>query len=71
MRTTPGQGDLKPGTTFGGFAIEGVLGRGAMGVVYRATDVRLHRSVALKVVAAHLAADEGFRDRFVAPAARR
>ena len=68
MSKTPAQGDLKLGTAFGGFSIEGVLGRGAMGVVYRATDVRLHRAVALKVVAAHLAADEGFRDRFVAEA---
>jgi serine/threonine protein kinase len=63
-----GPGELVPGTTFGGFEIEGILGRGAMGIVYRARDVRLHRPVALKVVAANLAADESFRERFVAEA---
>ena len=61
-------GELPSGADFGGFRIEGVLGRGAMGVVYRATDIRLQRSVALKVVAAHLAEDESFRERFVAEA---
>ncbi len=61
-------GELASGTVFGGFEIEGVLGRGAMGIVYRAKDVRLHRQVALKVVAAHLAADESFRERFVSEA---
>jgi predicted Ser/Thr protein kinase len=60
--------DLPPSTTLGGFRIDGVLGRGAMGVVYRATDTRLQRSVALKVVASHLAEDESFRERFVAEA---
>lgn len=68
--TTPhvAPGEMAPGTAFGGFSIEGVLGRGAMGIVYRARDAQLDRLVALKVVAAHLAADEGFRDRFVAEA---
>ncbi len=36
-----------------------------MGVVYRATHIALEREVALKVIARHLADDEGFRERFL------
>ncbi len=36
-----------------------------MGVVYRATHLALDRPVALKVIASHLADDEGFRERFL------
>jgi DNA-binding beta-propeller fold protein YncE len=36
-----------------------------MGVVYRATQMALERPVALKVIAGHLADDEGFRGRFL------
>src|ERR1700754_283050 len=36
-----------------------------MGVVYRATDVELERTVALKLLAPELAGDESFRRRFV------
>ena len=36
-----------------------------MGVVYRATDLALERPVALKLIAPELAADEGFRKRFL------
>ena len=56
---------LASGETFAGYRIEAVVGRGGMGVVYRATDLRLERPVALKLVAPELAEDEVFRRRFL------
>ena len=53
------------GTTFAGYRIESVVGRGGMGVVYRATDLSLERPVALKLIAPELAEDELFRSRFL------
>src|SRR6266508_2381054 len=53
------------GETFGGYAIESVLGRGGMGTVYLATHKRLARRVALKVITPELALDEDFRARFL------
>jgi serine/threonine-protein kinase len=47
-----------------GYRIEELVGRGGMGVVYRAFDVRLKRSVALKLIAPELALDAAFRKRF-------
>jgi serine/threonine protein kinase len=55
---------LAPGTEFAGFAIERTLGHGGMGIVYLATELRLDRLVALKVIRAELAGDESFRARF-------
>jgi DNA-binding NarL/FixJ family response regulator len=62
-RETP-TGDLAVGTVFAGHRIEGVAGRGGMGVVFKATDLVLHRVVALKLIAPALAADPAFRARF-------
>ncbi len=57
-------GTLGIGTRFAGYEIEGVAGRGGMGVVYRAHQVRPSRTVALKVISPSLASETGFRERF-------
>ena len=56
---------IGPGTTFGRYRVEGLIGRGGMGVVYRATDESLDRPVALKLIAPELAQDDHFRRRFL------
>jgi DNA-binding beta-propeller fold protein YncE/tRNA A-37 threonylcarbamoyl transferase component Bud32 len=56
--------DLHPGQDFAGHRIEAEIGRGGMGVVYRARNLALERERALKVVAPALSADAGFRERF-------
>jgi serine/threonine-protein kinase len=58
-------GGLAPGSHVAGYRIEEQIGRGGMAVVYRATDVRLNRSVALKILAPELAGDTAFRQRFI------
>jgi serine/threonine protein kinase len=56
--------ELAIGSEFAGYRIESVAARGGMGVVYRATQIRLTRAVALKLVTPALARDASFRDRF-------
>ena len=49
----------------GRYRVERTLGRGGMAVVYLAHDKELHRLVAVKVLAEHLAGDDNFRARFL------
>ena len=57
------------GSTFGPYRIDERIGMGGMGVVYAATDTRLDRRVALKLVSAQLAGDASFVTRFQREAA--
>jgi len=57
-------GGLEPGSVIGGYRIESRVARGGMGVIYRATQLELERTVAVKLVAPELAHDEAFRERF-------
>ncbi|MGX7693544.1 serine/threonine protein kinase [Gordonia polyisoprenivorans] len=57
--------DDRTGTTLGPYAIAELLGRGGMGQVYRATDTRKGRTVALKLLNPEFADDQVFRDRFL------
>lgn len=56
--------ELREGSEFAGCRIEREVGRGGMGVIYRGTELRLGRPVALKLIAGDRAADPDFRARF-------
>ena len=55
---------LSAGTHLGPYEILAPLGAGGMGEVYRARDTRLDRTVAVKILPEHLAADPAFKARF-------
>jgi serine/threonine protein kinase len=54
---------LSPGSTFGGYEVESVVGAGGLGILYRARQLRLDRPVALKLVESDVARDPVVRER--------
>ena len=56
---------LSPGTTVGRYQVQGLLGSGGMGEVYKALDTTLGRPVALKVLRRELSGDPDRLSRFL------
>lgn len=54
----------REGETFAGYLIEGIVGKGGMGTVYRAHELALNRTVALKVISADISSDAAYAARF-------
>ena len=61
----PDPADPRLGTVVAGYRIEERIGRGGMGVVYRAEHQTLRRRAALKIIAPELADTKDFRERFL------
>src|SRR5271170_1106648 len=55
---------LIAGSKLGPYEIQSLLGAGGMGEVYRARDTRLQRTVAIKILPAHLSSNPELRARF-------
>jgi Tol biopolymer transport system component len=55
---------LTAGTRLGPYEIAAPIGAGGMGEVYKATDTRLHRTVAVKVLPDHVASNPDLKQRF-------
>src|SRR5215469_10704121 len=64
LEDSPGQVTLTPGTKFGDYELQKLLGSGGMGEVYRARDLRLRRDVAIKVLPSFLSSDKERLRRF-------
>ena len=56
--------ELPLDSVFAGCRVEEVIGRGDMGVVYRAEELALQRTVALKLIVSEYSREERFRERF-------
>lgn len=56
---------FSPGQTLGNYQLQSLLGRGGMGAVYQALDLRLQRTVAVKVMQPEVAQNEELRQRFI------
>jgi len=65
MQLLPDGALSEPVTRIGKYQIIEQVGEGAMGVVYKATDPVLNRTVAIKVMSEGLAQDESLRERFL------
>src|SRR5512140_3399907 len=59
------EGSMRPGETLGPYRVEGKLGEGGMGAVFRARDPRLDRPVAVKLLLDESAGDPSRRERFL------
>ena len=59
-----GPRELEPTDIVAGYRFESAIGRGGMGVVYRATQLTLDRPVAIKLIAPERATDPVYRERF-------
>ena len=55
---------IASGTKLGPYEIVGAIGAGGMGEVYKATDTRLERTVAIKVLPSHVSNNPQVRERF-------
>ena len=64
-RLASDEAGMKAGTLVGPYQIDTLIARGGMGIIYRATDTRLHRQVALKMLAPLGVPDELRVDRFL------
>jgi serine/threonine-protein kinase len=63
--TLPLTAELASGTPVGEYVIEELIGRGGMGLVYRATHPLIGKTVAIKVLTSAVAADPDAHGRFV------
>ena len=68
IRIREGSRGYLTGTELAGYRLQHRLGGGGMGEVYKATQVSLGRTVAVKVLSENLAKDSGFVKRFIAEA---
>jgi serine/threonine protein kinase len=55
---------LTPGTRLGPYEIVAPAGAGGMGEVYRGRDIRLDRTVAIKILPSHLSSSPQAKERF-------